>query len=60
MSALAFAWISDKLRTRAPFVVIQSFLTLLGVVLTAYGPNNGSRYLGTFQQNVRVTTAVAV
>ncbi|KAH0581259.1 hypothetical protein H2248_012364 [Termitomyces sp. 'cryptogamus'] len=41
-----FAWISDKLRQRALLIAFQTILVIIGLTLTSYTINNGSRYFG--------------
>ncbi|KAK7472458.1 hypothetical protein VKT23_000573 [Stygiomarasmius scandens] len=48
ISAMFFAWISDKKKHRAGFIGIQALITLVGVCLTAFSSSNGVRYFGTF------------
>lgn len=47
ISAMFFAWLSDKLRKRAIFIAAQSVITLIGLLITAYAPQSGWRYFGT-------------
>ncbi|KAI9735370.1 MAG: hypothetical protein M1818_006565 [Claussenomyces sp. TS43310] len=42
------AWLADKFRIRAPFVIFQALTTIVGLMLTAYHPVNGVRYFGVF------------
>lgn len=44
----AFSWIADKYRVRAPVIVAQALIVLIGLMLTAYHNNNGVRYFGLF------------
>jgi MFS family permease len=48
ISALAFAYIGDKHRKRAPFIAIQSVIVIVGLMITAYHKDNGARYFGIF------------
>ncbi|KAF5348639.1 hypothetical protein D9758_006746 [Tetrapyrgos nigripes] len=51
ISAMFFAWISDKKKHRAGFIAAQALITLVGVCLTAFAQDNGVRYFGTFLIN---------
>lgn len=46
--SLAVSWTSDRVRRRGPFIVGLGLSVILGIVLTRWGPNTGSRYLGLF------------
>ncbi|KAH9485504.1 MFS transporter prlL [Psilocybe cubensis] len=46
LSILLFAWVSDKYRQRAVLIAIQSVITIIGLVLTAYTKQAGWRYAG--------------
>ena len=48
ISAFIFAWIGDKYHLRAPCIMAQSTICLIGLMLTAYHRNNGVRYFGIF------------
>lgn len=48
IAAFGFAKLADKYRVRAPIIVAQCIITILGLMLTAYHPNDGIRYLGLF------------
>jgi hypothetical protein len=43
---MAFAYISDKTRLRAPYLFIQAVVTIIGLVITAYHKKANIRYLG--------------
>ncbi|KZV95186.1 MFS general substrate transporter [Exidia glandulosa HHB12029] len=45
---LLAARMSDKYNKRAPFILAQAAITIIGVCLTAFTTGNGSRYFGTF------------
>ncbi|KAF4563235.1 hypothetical protein EYR36_003674 [Pleurotus pulmonarius] len=47
-SSMLFAWWSDKCRLRAPFIAAQVFITIAGLVTTAYSPSHSWRYAGIF------------
>lgn len=45
----ALSWWADKLKMRAPFIMGQAVITIVGLVLTGYAlENNGVRYFGSF------------
>ncbi|KAJ6593467.1 major facilitator superfamily domain-containing protein [Mycena capillaripes] len=46
LSAVFFAWLSDKYRHRAGFIVIQGLISITGLCLTAFSPQNRVRYFG--------------
>ena len=46
--AILISWVSDRCRMRSPFIVFLSLNVILGMVLTRWGPNTGSQYLGVF------------
>lgn len=46
--AFLFAWLSDKTRLRAPFIVAGAVLIVIGLSMVAYHPSNNIRYLGIF------------
>jgi hypothetical protein len=43
---MAFAWISDRTRLRAPYLAIQALITIMGLSITAYHPKPDIRYFG--------------
>ncbi|KAJ7935100.1 major facilitator superfamily domain-containing protein [Mycena leptocephala] len=51
LSAVFFAWLSDKYRHRAGFIVIQGLISITGLCLTAFSHQNRVRYLGIFLIN---------
>ncbi|KDQ28221.1 hypothetical protein PLEOSDRAFT_61618 [Pleurotus ostreatus PC15] len=51
VSAMAFAWLSDKTQIRSPYIAIQAVIGIVGLALMAYAPQNGVRYFGTFLVN---------
>lgn len=51
VSAMFFAWISDRTKHRSTYIVIQGVITLVGTCLTAFSTQNGVRYFGTFLIN---------
>ncbi|KIY02455.1 uncharacterized protein Z520_02594 [Fonsecaea multimorphosa CBS 102226] len=46
--ALAFAWVGDKYRMRAPVIVTQAIIVITGLMITAYHSSDGVRYFGIF------------
>lgn len=48
VSAFFFAWISDKIKMRAPAILIQCTITIIGLMMTAYHSNDYVRYAGIF------------
>ncbi|KAJ7018347.1 major facilitator superfamily domain-containing protein [Mycena alexandri] len=50
-SAVFFAWLSDKYRHRAGFIVVQGLISILGLCLTAFSERNKVRYFGIFLLN---------
>ncbi|KAJ7594898.1 major facilitator superfamily domain-containing protein [Mycena floridula] len=51
VSAMFFAWLSDKQKHRGGYIVIQACITLIGTCLTAFAHQNSVRYFGTFLIN---------
>ncbi|EEP80228.1 predicted protein [Uncinocarpus reesii 1704] len=47
-SAYVFACFGDKWRMRGPIIVIQSLISITGLLLIAQHPNNDVRYFGLF------------
>jgi len=43
-----FAWLSDKYRSRAPFLAVQTVITIVGLFITAYHPKANIRYMGLY------------
>ncbi|KAI5788283.1 major facilitator superfamily domain-containing protein [Geopyxis carbonaria] len=48
ISGMAFAFLGDRIRMRAPIIAGQSLLCIIGLALTGYGGSNAVRYFGTF------------
>ncbi|KAM5454840.1 hypothetical protein MaudCBS49596_002137 [Microsporum audouinii] len=46
--AMGFSWVADRYRMRAPIIVVQCLICIIGLMLTAYHPNNNVRYFGFF------------
>ncbi|KAF7362253.1 High-affinity nicotinic acid transporter [Mycena venus] len=51
LSAVFFAWLSDKYRHRAGFIGIQGLISITGLCLTAFSTQNRVRYFGIFLLN---------
>jgi len=48
MCTFGFAYISDRTQKRALLIAIQTVVTIIGLVVTAYAKNHGARYFGLF------------
>ncbi|GBF63287.1 MFS transporter [Trichophyton mentagrophytes] len=46
--AMALSWVADKYRMRAPIIAVQAIICIMGLMITAYHPNNNVRYFGFF------------
>lgn len=46
--AVASGWLGDRLRIRGPIIACHQGITAVGMILTAFGPNNAVRYFGTY------------
>ncbi|KAF4622911.1 hypothetical protein D9613_001495 [Agrocybe pediades] len=57
-SCFLFAWIADKTRKRALWMVVQNFITLIGLFLSAYSESNPVRYFALFLINAGATGCV--
>ncbi|KAG9201226.1 hypothetical protein G6514_005955 [Epicoccum nigrum] len=57
------SWAADKYRLRAPFVILQCLLGIVGLMIVAYAQNNGARYFGIFMglagANANIPTVLA-
>lgn len=42
------AWASDRYRTRAPIVIFNAMLAIIGLPVMAFTKNTGARYFGVF------------
>jgi len=51
VTAVAFAWMSDRLKQRAIFIAIQTLITIVGLFLVAYAKQGSVRYFGLFLVN---------
>ena len=41
-------WAADRARMRGPFIISGALMALTGCVIVGWGPNPGSRYIGSF------------
>jgi len=48
MTGMAFAVLADKFRMRAPIIVAQACMVVIGLSITAYTKGNAPRYVGIF------------
>ncbi|KAF4593785.1 hypothetical protein EYR40_008579 [Pleurotus pulmonarius] len=46
--SFSLAWMSDKYMLRAPFLIFQAVVAIIGLTLTAFHTNNAVRYFGVF------------
>ncbi|KAF8894002.1 major facilitator superfamily domain-containing protein [Infundibulicybe gibba] len=51
ISTFFFAWLSDRSKKRAHYIVIQTFISLIGLFVTGYAPQDSVRYFGIFLTN---------
>lgn len=42
------SWAADKTRMRAPWIMLQALIGIIGLLIVAYAKNNGARYFGIF------------
>jgi len=42
------AWYGDKWHIRAPFIIVNAFMGIIGLCLLGFAKNNGARYFGVF------------
>lgn len=60
---LLISWLADKTRMRAPWIILQAVLGIVGLMLIAYAQQNGVRYFGVFVglagANSNIPTALA-
>ncbi|KAF9259708.1 MFS general substrate transporter [Marasmius fiardii PR-910] len=48
LSVLFFAWISDKTKHRATYIIFQALMTVIGCAMTAFVKSMAGRFAGTF------------
>lgn len=58
ISALITGWAADKAQRRLPFLIGNSLLAIVGFLLMAWGPNNGSKLTGIFFGVIGVQTSI--
>ncbi|KAF8168455.1 high-affinity nicotinic acid transporter [Crassisporium funariophilum] len=58
MSCFFFAWLSDKTRSRALWMVVQNLICIAGLAIAAYAKSNPLRYFGLFLVNAGATGCV--
>jgi len=58
ISCYVFATIGDRTKKRAPWIIVQSFITMIGLIVTAYSNINGVRYFGLFLVNAGASGCV--
>lgn len=42
------SWMADKTRLRAPYIISQAVLVIIGLMIVAYAKHHGARYFGVF------------
>lgn len=58
ISALFFAWISDRYKHRSSYIIIQACICIVGCCLTAFCQPHALRYFGTFLINIGSAGAI--
>ncbi|KAF9042193.1 major facilitator superfamily domain-containing protein [Panaeolus papilionaceus] len=58
VSCYLFAWISDRTKIRAPWLIIQYLITIIGLSVAAYAQSNPVRYFGLFLTNAGATGCI--
>lgn len=48
VTGFSCAVVSDKIRMRAPAIIVQAVMCIVGLAITAYAENTNVRYFGTF------------
>jgi len=48
ISALVFAYLSDKFHLRGPFIAVQCLMVIVGLMITAYHKDHRAKYFGIF------------
>lgn len=51
ITVMLFSWLSDKYKHRGAFIIIQTLICTVGLVLMAFAKGNNVRYFGTFLVN---------
>ncbi|KAF5354896.1 hypothetical protein D9756_005469 [Leucocoprinus leucothites] len=52
LTVLVFSWLSDRLRHRSGFIILNTLICIAGLCLTAFAKQNEVRYFGTFLTNI--------
>jgi cyanate permease len=42
------SWLADRTRMRAPWIIMQAILGIVGLMIIGYAPSNGAKYFGIF------------
>ncbi|KAF8972549.1 major facilitator superfamily domain-containing protein [Flammula alnicola] len=58
MSCFFFAWLSDRTRSRAVWLVVQNLICITGLALAAYSTSNPVRYFGLFLVDAGATGCI--
>ncbi|KAH7088023.1 major facilitator superfamily domain-containing protein [Paraphoma chrysanthemicola] len=57
------SWAADRYKIRAPFVILQALIGIVGLMIVAYSKNNRARYFGIFMglagANANIPTCLA-
>ena len=57
------SWAADRFKMRAPFIILQALIGIVGLMIVAYAKANGARYFGIFMglagANANIPTALA-
>lgn len=57
------SWAADRYKMRAPFIILQALIGIVGLMIVAYSKNNSARYFGIFMglagANANIPTALA-
>ncbi|KAH7139561.1 major facilitator superfamily domain-containing protein [Dendryphion nanum] len=57
------SWAADKTRMRAPWIILQALIGIVGLMIIAYAKNNDARYFGVFMglagANSNIPTSLA-
>jgi cyanate permease len=57
------SWMADRTKLRAPFVILQAVIGIVGMMIVAYAKKNEARYFGIFMglagANANIPTALA-
>lgn len=57
------SWAADRWKLRAPFIILQALIGIVGLLIVAYSKNNDARYFGIFMglagANANIPAALA-